>query len=148
MISTVKNKLIINQINVKETEQPFYQEVTAQDLDIININFVGPIVVDLNLFKSGDTIVVSGAVKFQVLLNCANCLTNYTKNFSENIYQEFIRSIKSIISTNARLEDVDFIREYYTADFFDLAPLIHDTILLALPIAPWCREDCPGIVDV
>ena len=30
-------------------------------------------------------------------------------------------------------------------DFADLAPLVHDAILLDLPLAPLCREDCQGL---
>lgn len=30
-------------------------------------------------------------------------------------------------------------------DFVDLAPLVHDAILLDLPLAPMCREDCAGL---
>ena len=30
-------------------------------------------------------------------------------------------------------------------DFADLAPLVHDAILLELPLAPLCREDCRGL---
>lgn len=30
-------------------------------------------------------------------------------------------------------------------DFVDLAPLAHDAILLELPLAPLCREDCAGL---
>ena len=30
-------------------------------------------------------------------------------------------------------------------DFVDLAPLVHDAILLDLPLAPLCREDCRGL---
>jgi len=30
-------------------------------------------------------------------------------------------------------------------DFVDLAPLVHDAILLDLPLAPLCREDCQGL---
>lgn len=29
-------------------------------------------------------------------------------------------------------------------DAVDLAPMVHDAAVLALPIAPLCREDCPG----
>lgn len=29
-------------------------------------------------------------------------------------------------------------------DQIDLGPLLHDTALLALPLAPLCAEDCPG----
>jgi uncharacterized protein len=30
-------------------------------------------------------------------------------------------------------------------DFVDLAPMVHDAILLELPLAPLCREDCQGL---
>jgi uncharacterized protein len=30
-------------------------------------------------------------------------------------------------------------------DFVDLAPMVHDAILLDLPLAPLCREDCRGL---
>jgi uncharacterized protein len=30
-------------------------------------------------------------------------------------------------------------------DFIDLAPMVHDAILLELPLAPLCREDCQGL---
>ena len=30
-------------------------------------------------------------------------------------------------------------------DFVDLAPLVHDAILLELPLAPLCRDDCRGL---
>ena len=30
-------------------------------------------------------------------------------------------------------------------DVVDLAPLVHDAILLDLPLAPLCREDCAGL---
>jgi uncharacterized protein len=30
-------------------------------------------------------------------------------------------------------------------NFVDLAPLVHDAILLDLPLAPLCREDCQGL---
>jgi len=31
-----------------------------------------------------------------------------------------------------------------TRDWIDLAPMLHDAIMLALPVAPLCRPDCPG----
>jgi len=30
-------------------------------------------------------------------------------------------------------------------DFIDLEPMVHDVILLELPLAPLCREDCQGL---
>lgn len=33
-------------------------------------------------------------------------------------------------------------------DFVDLAPMVRDAILLDLPLAPLCREDCQGLCPV
>ncbi len=33
-------------------------------------------------------------------------------------------------------------------DFVDLAPMVHDAILLELPLAPLCREECRGLCPV
>lgn len=29
-------------------------------------------------------------------------------------------------------------------DFVDLGPIVHDAVVLSLPLAPLCRPDCPG----
>ena len=30
-------------------------------------------------------------------------------------------------------------------DFLDLEPVVRDAVVLALPLAPLCRDDCPGL---
>ena len=30
-------------------------------------------------------------------------------------------------------------------DLLDLEPTLRDAVVLALPIAPLCRDDCPGL---
>ncbi len=30
-------------------------------------------------------------------------------------------------------------------DFLDLDPVVRDAVVLALPLAPLCRPDCPGL---
>jgi uncharacterized protein len=34
---------------------------------------------------------------------------------------------------------------YLDGDFLDLEPMIRDAIVLALPMSPLCRDDCPGL---
>ncbi|MCX8015524.1 MAG: DUF177 domain-containing protein [candidate division WOR-3 bacterium] len=141
----MKNPLLINRLNLKPGRQHFHQELTAEQLDIKALTIIGNIIVDLELSKNGDTITVEGLVSFKVKLNCVNCLEDFEQSFSEKVYQEYIRGSNQTIIMKGRLEDVDFMREYYSGDFFDLTGLIHDTIHLAIPIAPWCQENCPGV---
>lgn len=145
MIHTAKNKLLINSLYLKEGTTKLYLEVTGDELEITTHKFNGPIILDAELFKNGETIVLSGKINFRAILSCVSCLNEYQKDFKEPIYQEYIKTQKPITVASARLENEDFIREYYRADYFDITSLIRDTILLAIPIAPWCREDCPGI---
>lgn len=140
-----KNKLHIREVKLKEGRQEFNETLSAEELDLSNLNFIGPIVIDAEFNKSGDMVIVSGKVAFRIELCCVNCLEKYQKDFSQDLYQEYVKSNKPMSVETDRLEDVDFIREFYTGNFFDLTPLIHDTILLAIPIANWCREDCPGV---
>jgi uncharacterized metal-binding protein YceD (DUF177 family) len=55
----------------------------------------------------------------------------------------------SNVAVNERFVDAGFPPddEAYVIedDFVDLAPLVHDAILLDLPLAPLCREDCQGL---
>ena len=34
---------------------------------------------------------------------------------------------------------------YIEDDLFDLEPVLRDAVVLALPLQPVCREDCPGL---
>jgi uncharacterized protein len=41
-------------------------------------------------------------------------------------------------------DDADEVR-FLDGDLLDLEPAFRDTVVLALPIAPLCRDDCPGL---
>lgn len=145
MLHTAKNKLLINALHIKEGTTKLYLEITSADLEITALKFDGTIILDAELFKSGETVVLSGKINFHAILSCVSCLKEYQKDFSEPIYQEYIRAPKPVIVNSARLENEDFVREYYNSDFLDITSLIRDTILLAVPIAPWCKENCHGV---
>jgi uncharacterized protein len=43
------------------------------------------------------------------------------------------------------LEENDPATIFYTGDILDLLPEIQGTLMLAVPMKPLCREDCPGL---
>ncbi len=45
-------------------------------------------------------------------------------------------------------EPSDELSYPFEGDQVDLAPLVHDAVLLDLPLAPLCREDCAGLCPV
>ena len=42
-------------------------------------------------------------------------------------------------------EDQDDEERYLDGDLLDLEPVLRDAVVLALPMSPLCREDCPGL---
>jgi uncharacterized protein len=42
-------------------------------------------------------------------------------------------------------EEVDDEERYLDGDLLDLEPAFRDAVVLALPMSPLCREDCPGL---
>ncbi|MEO0074501.1 MAG: DUF177 domain-containing protein [candidate division WOR-3 bacterium] len=139
------NKLIINRQKLKTGIQKLNLELNKEDLEIENLNFIGPIILDCELNKNQDTVILSGIISYRLNLCCVNCLKNFERDFKEKIYQEYIK-ISRPIKFNAQLEEEDFIREYHSTDYFDIKPLIRDTIILSVPIAFWCRTDCKGVL--
>ena len=42
-------------------------------------------------------------------------------------------------------EEQDDEQLYLDGDLLDLEPMLRDAIVLALPMSPLCRDDCPGL---
>jgi uncharacterized protein len=42
-------------------------------------------------------------------------------------------------------EEQDEEELYLDGDLLDLEPVLRDAVVLALPMSPLCREDCPGL---
>jgi len=141
----VKNPLIINRLNLKEGGQQLHLKISAEDLDIKALKIIGPVDVNLDITTNDELIIIAGNVTFRAKLNCVSCLEDFEKDYSEEIYQEFVSGTKPKIVFEGRIEGADFNREYYSGDQIDLTSLIYDTVHLAIPIAPWCKDDCPDV---
>ena len=48
-------------------------------------------------------------------------------------------------AAEAELTEEDLSFSFYEGDEVNLAPLVRETLLLALPTKPLCREDCRGL---
>ncbi len=83
--------------------------------------------------SQSDSITVSGTVSAPWAATCRRCLSP-VDHMMDVIVDEIF---------DKRSEDGD---SYPLAiDFIDLEPMVRDVILLELPIAPVCREDCAGL---
>jgi uncharacterized protein len=91
-----------------------------------------PVVVDLRLEAIQGGVEATGRVAAHWAGPCRRCLEPVEDDLDVEVDELFA--------------DVPVEGETYPIDHdtVELAPLIREAVLLALPLAPLCREDCPG----
>jgi len=91
-----------------------------------------PVDVDLDLECDGAAIVATGTVRAVADGECRRCLDLFPVSVDLRVREVFERR-----PTEGETYPI-------VGETIDLAPVLRDAVLLALPLAPLCRPDCPG----
>jgi uncharacterized protein len=96
---------------------------------------------DIEVVPGG--VVVTGTVATLWTGECRRCLNQVTGPLHAEVREVFERAPRV---RPEHLDDTDEAETYpLTGDTLDLAPMARDAVLLELPLAPLCREDCVGL---
>lgn len=107
-----------------------------------DINGVGPLRVDLQAEAAGGGVVkVTGKLASELDMSCSRCL----KPLSHQVDIDFEESFKQSDQPEADPQDEDQDIQYVAGDQLDLVPYIEEALLLNLPFAALCKEDCKGL---
>jgi uncharacterized metal-binding protein YceD (DUF177 family) len=94
----------------------------------------------LRLESVMEGVLVSGDIEAPLTGSCARCL--------EPIEDTLTLAVQELYayegSTTEATSEEDEVRRI-EGDHLDLEPLVRDTVVLALPLAPVCTEDCAGL---
>ncbi|MDR1215037.1 MAG: DUF177 domain-containing protein [Propionibacteriaceae bacterium] len=84
----------------------------------------------------GDGVLVSGQIDFVLIGQCARCLTEISRTGQATFQELFVYPGRAA-------DDADLSR--VQGQTIDLEALVRDAIVLDLPLAPLCRDDCQGL---
>jgi uncharacterized protein len=88
-------------------------------------------------------------VKYIVDLMCVRCLTSFTKSFSVTTHLDYIEGVDPYTKTECvELQSTDIDRVYYQGSYIDICVGIREAIILSIPVAPLCVENCRGLCSV
>jgi uncharacterized protein len=109
-------------------------------LDVVAVPPGSDVDLDLRLEAVAEGVLVSGTAAAVAVGQCSRCLIDLTEPVIAKIRELYAYPE----STTAATTDDDELPRLVD-DLVDLEPLVRDEVVLALPMAPLCRPDCPGL---
>jgi uncharacterized protein len=97
------------------------------------------VVLDLRFEAVSEGVLVTGSAVAPLAGECARCLDQVTSS-TEVSFQELYRYLP-----DPGEDEADDEERFLDGDLLDLEPAFRDAVVLALPLSPLCREDCPGL---
>ena len=109
-------------------------------IEVIGVPAGEPVQLDLRLESVMEGVLVSGEVTAPLVGSCARCLEPIEDTLQLDVQELFAYSG----STTEATSDEDEVR-LVEGERIDLEPMVRDAVVLSLPLAPVCDEDCAGL---
>ncbi|MCK5219610.1 DUF177 domain-containing protein [bacterium] len=140
----MKNILKINLDSIGEDSQVISQEISGLNLDLDeSVSEKGPISLKYMIYRLGEKIYIQGRAKIDVELTCARCLMEFATPLQAELLLVAVPVEQYSPDQESREQDPVFVA--YRGGQLDLFREIRSALLLAIPMKPLCREDCPGL---
>lgn len=119
------------------------EDISHLDPDIVPLTLLAG---DIQFLRSADGIFVFGTLHTSLELVCVRCLTSFAWPLEFTLEEEFRPTID--IYTGAALPlplDDEVATQIDAHHEIDLAEVIRQNLLLAIPLQPLCRSQCAGL---
>src|SRR6195952_89561 len=94
----------------------------------------------LRLESVMEGVLVSGELDVPIEGSCARCLEPFDDPLELDVQELYAYEGSTTVETS----EEDEVRRV-EGDYLDLEPLVRDTVVLSLPLAPVCTPDCAGL---
>lgn len=141
-------KLNVHDIDATPRELDYHEPTASLNADLVHggvqdYEFDSDAAVHVTYYRNGDDLVFTGNVTGNVSGHCSRCLESYPFTLSSDF--SFILVPRQETAEEVELSEEDMNLSFYDGDEVDLAPLIREQMILALPTKPLCSEDCKGL---
>lgn len=105
--------------------------------EVVGVPAGADLKLELRLESVLDGILVSGTARAIAVGECARCL--------ERVEQPICADLQELFGYPEHADPDDEGASVVAGELIDLEPTVRDALVLALPLAPVCRPDCPGL---
>lgn len=96
--------------------------------------------IDVHLTGVSEGVLATGQVEAVAEGECARCLAPVQDALSVQV-QELYAYEGSVTEATTEADEIMRLQ----GDLLDLEPAVRDALVLAMPVTPLCRPDCPGL---
>lgn len=126
-----------------------YADLTVELSDEEDLDLLEPIYGSIDAYSTGNRLFVNGDFHTTVVLECGMCLTPIHYPLEISIAEEF--EVEGTPAGHGNQTNAHVIDEAPNGLFYGngllYEELVRQNLLLALPMAPLCRSDCPGLLE-
>lgn len=122
---------------LKWEEEVRLKKVDKEHPDLVRLD---PVKVRITAWRDQGLFHVQGEQSAKAFFHCARCLSTFEKTLSADWHQVFTDD-----ESRVDPEGEEEIQWVLTDQPMDLTPYIREAVLLSLPFAPLCREECKGL---
>ena len=119
-------------------------EADATEIGLPASGWPGRVAGEFRVERNGERLTVRGRVRTVAWLECFRCLRGYELALDVPVELFAEHSGTGSRRDEAELERDDYMM-FHNGRKLDLSEQVREALLLELPIAPHCREDCEGL---
>ncbi|MBB6675492.1 YceD family protein [Cohnella nanjingensis] len=117
-------------------------DVTSLFAEMRDATPLGPLHAQLTAIAADGIVNVTGTLTGKLQLLCSRCLTPLEGEY-EFPYEETFKHVSQEVAARGEQDDEDFVP--FHGERLELRPYVEEELMLSLPLAPLCKEDCKGL---
>jgi uncharacterized protein len=119
-----------------------------EDDDVIldeDLKVVGPLSGHTRMRRTNQGLLIDGWVDLTLELSCMRCLKNFEQPMHVTFEEQFYPTVDVVTGLPMPVFDEEEIFPIDDHHQVDLTEAVRQTVLIALPMATICQEDCKGL---
>lgn len=134
---------------IKDTLRIEYDHIDAGDLELKDplLEKVDSIKAQVDIRAAAVGIIADFRVGFRATFMCVRCLELFVTTRQSGLLLNYVPGPDQYAAENIDLTRTEIDRIHFTGPHIDLKIGIREAILLSLPIAPLCKNDCAGLCE-
>jgi uncharacterized protein len=120
---------------------------TGSALGIVEaeLNVTQPVAIDCQFYKVNQEVIVQGSLRSAAHLTCSRCAEEFEQALRIALDAIYL-PMPALSSERAKELEVDEADVYgYAEPLVDIAEMVRDKLLLAIPLQPLCMVGCKGL---